>query len=79
MTAATDGDFTQLQQQPLDHHAVRGRSRYVDLAEPRMRVPSQSLRKLGAPFAVERRARHAPWRGIRTGAPNPAEDVVSSS
>ena len=50
MTAATDGDFTQLQQQLLDHHAVRGRSRYVELAEPRMRVHVPESPEAGRPF-----------------------------
>ena len=66
MTAATDGDLTQLQQQLLDHHAIRARSRYVELTKSRTRVHVHELRSRGAPFAVERRARHAPWCVIRS-------------
>jgi pimeloyl-ACP methyl ester carboxylesterase len=38
MTAATDGQFAQLQQELLDLYDVRARSRFVELAQPQMRA-----------------------------------------
>jgi 2-hydroxy-6-oxonona-2,4-dienedioate hydrolase len=38
MTMGTAGDFALLQQQVLDLYGVRARSRFVELAAPRMRA-----------------------------------------
>ena len=38
MTAATDGQFAELQQELLDFYGVRARSRFVELAQPKMRA-----------------------------------------